>query len=740
MVEERTRSLEQRMEVLERRMLRVEAVALDATPTPLTSPERPAAREAAPPRPTRRRAAPPAGPVWSTPRPPAASTPATREATAPRVRPDRPAREIDLEQVLGGRVLAWAGGVAVLAGLALLFALAVSRGWIGEEARTAVGGALSSGLFGLGLWLHGRHRTEAARAAAATGIAGLFMTVTVAARVYELVPAAAGLALAFVVGALAAAVAIRWASATIGALGILGALLTPVLVGAPADALTEGFVAVASLSALAVVLRQRWDWLALAIFVLGAPQWLYWMFDRGTVAGGLVALVGFGALYATAALAGEVRLPARRLRTSAALLLGLNTLVLALAGFTMLDEHATRPAAIAWLAALAGAHALAALVAQRHTRISHEISLLCLTLAVVLADVGFGVATDGPVQVLGWAASAVAFAGLVRRQRAGSDGVLAELGLGGHIALAAAQACTELDFGQLAGPGAETAAIAALAALAAGCLISARLAVGGQREWRIVLDSAGLLALATLTALTLDGPALTVAWAAEAVALGAIARRRRDELALIAGLVHLGAASVYAGTTVAPPIELIEGGVAIGKAALGLGAVAAAALAGAWIAGGAAALAAGRREPSDATGMRLAPGAATLRDRLVATGAGTLLYLASLAVVAWAPGAGEDALLQQGQLQLSALWAVAGVVALVVGLRTDLRAVRLAALGLLAVTAGKVFLYDLNALTSVYRVASFIGLGLLLLLAAFAYQRLRPEAPHDLRAMPDALR
>jgi hypothetical protein len=39
-----------------------------------------------------------------------------------------------------------------------------------------------------------------------------------------------------------------------------------------------------------------------------------------------------------------------------------------------------------------------------------------------------------------------------------------------------------------------------------------------------------------------------------------------------------------------------------------------------------------------------------------------------------------------------------------------------------------------------YRVASFIGLGLALLLAAFAYQRLRSEPLPDLRAMPERLR
>jgi uncharacterized membrane protein len=647
---------------------------------------------------------------------------AAAEPAAPPVR-----REVDLEQLLGGRVLAGVGGVAVLAGLALLFALAASRGWIGEGARAAIGGALSCGLVGLGLWLHERRgRTEAARAAVATGVAGMFMTVTVAAHVYDLVPASVGLGLAFVVGALAAALAMRWSSPTIGALGILGALLAPVLVDAPSDATTVAFVAIASASAVAVVLRQRWDWLALAVFALGAPQWLWWLFEKAQLAGALAALITFGVLYATAAMAGELRLPARRLRTSVAFLLGGNALVLGLAGFEALDGLSGRVVAIAWLGGLAAAHALAAVIAQRDRRISHEITLLCLTLAVLLADVGFAVATSGPTQVLGWAASAIGFAALARRPRPGADGVLSQLGLGGHIALAALNAGAQLDLGQLAAPGAETGAVAALTTLAAACLISGRLAADGRVEWRVVLDATGLLALAALAALTLDGAALAAAWAAEALALGRIAQSRCDPVALVGALAHLAAALLYAGLAFAPPTDLIDGGVALGTAALGLGAIAAASFLGARLA---RPLASDTAASASFLGAGLVPaGLERLRGQLVGAGAGTLLYLASLAVVAWAPGAETDGLLQQGQLQLSALWAVVGVGALVVGLRLDLRVVRLAALGLLGTTVAKVFLYDLAALTSVYRVASFIGLGLLLLLAAFAYQRLRPEA------------
>jgi hypothetical protein len=51
-----------------------------------------------------------------------------------------------------------------------------------------------------------------------------------------------------------------------------------------------------------------------------------------------------------------------------------------------------------------------------------------------------------------------------------------------------------------------------------------------------------------------------------------------------------------------------------------------------------------------------------------------------------------------------------------------------------------VFAFDLASLTSLYRVGSFVALGLLLLLGAFAWQRIRPRALPDLRDVPTALR
>jgi len=54
-----------------------------------------------------------------------------------------------------------------------------------------------------------------------------------------------------------------------------------------------------------------------------------------------------------------------------------------------------------------------------------------------------------------------------------------------------------------------------------------------------------------------------------------------------------------------------------------------------------------------------------------------------------------------------------------------MRSLRLAGFALLAVAVGKVFLYDMAALDQGYRVLSFVVLGLLLLAAAYAYQRMR---------------
>ena len=77
------------------------------------------------------------------------------------------------------------------------------------------------------------------------------------------------------------------------------------------------------------------------------------------------------------------------------------------------------------------------------------------------------------------------------------------------------------------------------------------------------------------------------------------------------------------------------------------------------------------------------------------------------------------------QLALSVIWAVYGGAMLAVGIVRRQRLLRIMALLLLGVTIFKVFIFDLASLDQVYRMISFIVLGLILLAVSFLYQRLR---------------
>ena len=470
-----------------------------------------------------------------------------------------------LEDLLGGRVLAWVGGLAVLLGLALLFAVAVSNGWIGEGARVALGAAGSTALLTLGFWLHERKaRTDAALAAVATGVAGMFLTLTVATQVYELLPSLLGTLLAVGTGALVTALALRWESRGVAALGILGALAAPILAGAGSDAGTASILFVALASASAVLLWQRWAWLALAAFLLATPQWLLFLFDLDSPAAVVFTLACFGALGVVLAVGHDLRTVTEKLAAPPVFLLALNALVVGGAGWLAFDQLSEPTLGTVWLAALALVHVavgaaalrLAPTLAEVETgvgatafRVSKDLALLSLTLGVLFADIAFVLSVDGVALTLGWTAAGIGFAALLRRSgRDEHAALLAGGGLGTHIALGLATALM-VDDTRAVLAGDEVLSIAGMAAtamLAAGCLTSARIVGEGRHVWRTLLDATGLLALALLTSLMLDGEALALAWAAQALALIAVAKRYDDRVAACGALGFLALATTHA--------------------------------------------------------------------------------------------------------------------------------------------------------------------------------------------------
>jgi uncharacterized membrane protein len=71
----------------------------------------------------------------------------------------------------------------------------------------------------------------------------------------------------------------------------------------------------------------------------------------------------------------------------------------------------------------------------------------------------------------------------------------------------------------------------------------------------------------------------------------------------------------------------------------------------------------------------------------------------------------------------SAAWVALGIALLVAGIATAGRTLRYASLVVMLLAVGKVFLFDTRHLSDLYRVFSFLGLGLSLLLLAWLYQR-----------------
>jgi uncharacterized membrane protein len=71
----------------------------------------------------------------------------------------------------------------------------------------------------------------------------------------------------------------------------------------------------------------------------------------------------------------------------------------------------------------------------------------------------------------------------------------------------------------------------------------------------------------------------------------------------------------------------------------------------------------------------------------------------------------------------SALWMAYGAMLMIIGFWRNSAFVRWQALALIALTIVKVFVYDTSQLDHIYRILSFIALGVLLLAVSFAYQR-----------------
>ena len=82
-------------------------------------------------------------------------------------------------------------------------------------------------------------------------------------------------------------------------------------------------------------------------------------------------------------------------------------------------------------------------------------------------------------------------------------------------------------------------------------------------------------------------------------------------------------------------------------------------------------------------------------------------------------------------LTRSLSWVIYALTLLVLGMRQSGRGQRFFSLGLMLLTVGKVFLYDLSKVGGIYRALSFLGLAVSLFVVSLLYQRLAFRTAKD---------
>jgi uncharacterized membrane protein len=242
---------------------------------------------------------------------------------------------------------------------------------------------------------------------------------------------------------------------------------------------------------------------------------------------------------------------------------------------------------------------------------------------------------------------------------------------------------------------------------------------GIHREIGSLLTGGGIGLASFGVANAFDGPTVVAAWSALA-AVFAFAATRADatpnpalsnaERLWVLALVFLGLGIAHVLFVEAPPVAIAQGVDDLGSSLMAIACCAVASLACWWL------------------GREIEPSTATVVGFI---GSATFVYLGSVAIidaigVSDAGNAGEV-----GQAWMSAFWAATGLGAVVWGMVRRTPNIRLGGLALLAIAIAKVWTYDLSELEDIARAISFIGLGLLLLAGAFAYQQFKPSKEEE---------
>ncbi|UCF20408.1 MAG: DUF2339 domain-containing protein [Gemmatimonadota bacterium] len=581
----------------------------------------------------------------------------------------------DLEFLLGARGLLLIGVTALVFAVGFFVKEAVERGWIGPSVRVLLGAAVglvaivagerirAAGYRVYGLWL------------AAGGFSAVYLSIWASAALYALMPSALAFALMVIVVTVAAALGLIRGAESFVSLAAFGGYLAPLLIQVETDSPLFGLAYLGALTIAGLVAAQRARWV--------------WLATLSVIGGTVMILAGEGGphlhgTYVVVILGASLAVARSRIWHAVSLL----ALLLAWASFwTGSESWGLAGVAFAgyaaglWVVALIACVGVGDWLADRTrqgylaAKAQSGAPIGSLEADVLIGEVkGLAITLLPPWFLLG---SVMAGLSESRYQEQRE-----EIGL----ALALFLGALYLGLATWGGPGKGAA----------------------SQLWRRALGYSFWLFGPTM----LWGNAAVVrAWVVEGIALSGFGVLRNSVEARTAGLTAfgLGALTYWGALTVRPAAD--------------------AAFVGAWALTGLAAcgglaawaLALTHSSPLRDWERQLRPVALLAAGAFfLAWGTGELVRFFDLLDEPARWNLARD-------LSISGFWMLYAVALLTLGFWLERPPIRWAGLAMALIAAGKVFAYDLAALSRLYRIGSFVALALVLLALSFRYQRLRRD-------------
>jgi len=600
--------------------------------------------------------------------------------------------EPTLETKVGLTVVNRIGAITLVLGVAFFFKWAVDNNWIGPAGRVILGLVAGFATLGAGDFIWRKRQQVFAQGITATGIAIVYLALYAAFDFYHLIPQAAAFVLLVFTTIMAAALALRYNSFAIAALGLAAGYVTPLLLGTGQDDpwFLFSYLLLLNIAATELAKRQDWKELETISFIATALIYVGWFVGNRSPRPKDIATLA------------PLAFCAQRWRSQTPFLFSLAQLLTALAMSAIWISDELRYLPLALLVAAGGL-----LFAQLR---GYQVALLTafagfwLSYSFHLLEVH-----DAPTQFLGVSLGFLLFfAGswwdLIIRRAQPSPLALSVFALNGLIYYAHSYRLLDAGHHLLLGP---LAVAVAAGYLAFGVFLRRGKPDNGFDSRPVLLALGVAIGFLTLAIpIQFSGFTITIAWAMQGAALSWIAYRLNSNAALLAALFlfALIAVRLFAFELEALP-DPHAYSLLVNSRFLTFLAAAIAILLAAW------------------WGAKICPPVALACYYF---GHISLLLGLSLEILGWAGRwASTENLLSVETIGISILFALYAVILVSVGVAARSSVNRISGLGLTGIVILKLYLFDVWQLSRPYQISAFVILGILLLATSFLYSHFR---------------